>query len=114
MAVHSDVIPHKLLNDGVVFLTHLILLRIIGSNQRCCFLCREMIVRRSEDREHLTACQRLVKATGLQHTGKVAQVTVTLDSLPQRPFQDTVTSTLVVLIPRVGAGSEGEGGQCQP
>ena len=114
MGIHCNVILDKLLDNGIVFLTHSFLFLVISRNQSRSLLGREISVRRREDRKHLTAGQRLIKATSFQYAGKIAQVSIFLDSLPQRSFQSTVTHAFIVLIPCIGTSSEGEGGQSQP
>ena len=104
----------ELFDGAVVFVVNLTLLGIIGSNEFVGLFLGETTVGRRKDGERLCRSQRLVIATSLDNTTEVTQFRVLLDGLPQRPLFYALCSPVVVVVPCVGAGGEGEGGYCQP
>ena len=114
VVVQCDMVLQELFDGAVVFVVNLTFLGMIGSNEFVGLFLGETTVGRRKDGERLCRGQRLVVATCLDNATEVAQFRVLLDGLPQRPFFYALCCPVVVVVPRVGAGSEGEGGYCQP
>ena len=84
MVVQCHVVLDELLQHGVVLLQHGVghLLLVFGYISLGLSF-GELVVGGSEDGEHLAAVQRLGEVAGLDHLGKVGQLGVGLDGLPQ-------------------------------